>query len=178
MAYEDPYVVLGVQKGASKKEVQKAFRELALKHHPDKDPSLEAAQRFQRVSRAATAILKEVVADSVVLVQGVHAPETVPAMSMQSIPWCRGPKSPQQQLLQGSSGRTKASLQVSIGSDRQGECTLAAVAAKAELHCTERRSTHLDLLCRSTRLPSLFISACLVGGCALFAGALRVHQDM
>lgn len=75
MAYEDPYVVLGVQKGASKKEVQKAFRELALKHHPDKDPSLEAAQRFQRVSRAATAILKEVAAVSMVLVQGIHAPE-------------------------------------------------------------------------------------------------------
>lgn len=74
MAYEDPYVVLGVQKGASKKEVQKAFRELALKHHPDKDPSLEAAQRFQRVSRAATAILKEVVAVSVVLVR-IHARE-------------------------------------------------------------------------------------------------------
>ena len=75
MAYEDPYVVLGVQKGASKKEVQKAFRDLALKHHPDKDPSLEAAQRFQRISRAATAILKEVVAVHVVLVQSSHMPE-------------------------------------------------------------------------------------------------------
>lgn len=60
MAYEDPYAVLGIQKGASRKEVQKAFRELALKHHPDKDSSLEAAQRFQRISRAATTILKEV----------------------------------------------------------------------------------------------------------------------
>lgn len=60
MAYEDPYVVLGVQRGASKQDVQKAFRELALKHHPDKDSSFEAAQRFQRISRAATAILKEV----------------------------------------------------------------------------------------------------------------------
>lgn len=60
MAYEDPYVVLGVNKGASKQDVQKAFRELALKHHPDRDPSLESAQKFQRISRAATTILKEV----------------------------------------------------------------------------------------------------------------------
>ena len=60
MAFEDPYVVLGVNRGASKQDVQKAFRELALKHHPDRDPSLQAAQRFQRISRAATAILKEV----------------------------------------------------------------------------------------------------------------------
>lgn len=62
MAYEDPYVVLGVQRNATKQDVQKAFRELALKHHPDKDPSFEAAKRFQRISRAATAILKEVCA--------------------------------------------------------------------------------------------------------------------
>ena len=59
MAYEDPYVVLGLQRGASKKEVQQAFRELALKHHPDRDPSFQAAQRFQAISRAATSILKE-----------------------------------------------------------------------------------------------------------------------
>ena len=60
MAFEDPYVVLGLRKGASKKDVQQAFRDLALKHHPDRDPSKQAAERFQRVSRAATLILKEV----------------------------------------------------------------------------------------------------------------------
>ena len=78
MACEDPYAALGVQKGASKKEVQKAFRELAFKHHPDKDPSLEAAQRFQRISRAATTILKEVSTpcNCCDLSTGSHMPQT------------------------------------------------------------------------------------------------------
>ena len=60
MAYEDPYIVLGLNQGASKKEVQKAFRELALKQHPDRDQSVDSAQKFQKISRAANAILKEV----------------------------------------------------------------------------------------------------------------------
>lgn len=36
MGYEDPYATLGVRKGASKKDVQQAFRDLALKYHPDR----------------------------------------------------------------------------------------------------------------------------------------------
>ena len=36
MVYEDPYAVLGLSKGASKKDVQQAFRDLALRYHPDK----------------------------------------------------------------------------------------------------------------------------------------------
>ena len=32
--------------------------------------------------------------------------------------------------------------------------------------------------CRHPRFAALFSAACLVGGCIIFAGALRVHQNL
>ena len=53
MAQRDYYDVLGVAKTAAADEIKKAYRQLALKHHPDKnqgDPSAEA--KFKEVSEA------------------------------------------------------------------------------------------------------------------------------
>lgn len=53
MASADPYELLGVEKGASQKEIQKAYRKLAKKYHPDLNPGdKEAQRRFQDVSAA------------------------------------------------------------------------------------------------------------------------------
>ena len=54
VAKRDYYEVLGVQKGASADEVKQAFRRLALKHHPDRNPSnkKEAEERFKEISEA------------------------------------------------------------------------------------------------------------------------------
>lgn len=50
---EDPYLVLGVARGASDDDVRKAFRRLAKELHPDVNPSdSTAAERFKRVSAA------------------------------------------------------------------------------------------------------------------------------
>ena len=43
MAKRDYYDVLGVDKGASASEIKKAFRRVAMKHHPDRNPGDEAA---------------------------------------------------------------------------------------------------------------------------------------
>merc|ERR1719410_1564833 len=48
------YKILGVKRNASKKEIKKAYRELALKWHPDKnkDNAEEAESKFQDISEA------------------------------------------------------------------------------------------------------------------------------
>lgn len=49
----DYYEVLGLQKGASEEEIKKAFRKLAMKYHPDRNPNdKEAEDRFKEVNEA------------------------------------------------------------------------------------------------------------------------------
>jgi curved DNA-binding protein len=47
------YEILGVEPTASQEEIKKAFRALALKHHPDHHPGdSEAEERFKAINRA------------------------------------------------------------------------------------------------------------------------------
>lgn len=50
MAQQDYYKTLGLQKGASKDEVKKAFRKLAAQYHPDKKTGDE--EKFKQISEA------------------------------------------------------------------------------------------------------------------------------
>ena len=50
MAKQDYYEILGLQKGASKEEVKKAFRKLAATYHPDKKTGDE--EKFKEISEA------------------------------------------------------------------------------------------------------------------------------
>jgi curved DNA-binding protein len=53
MEFKDYYKVLGVEKTATKDEISKAFRKLAVKYHPDKNPNNKAAEeKFKEITEA------------------------------------------------------------------------------------------------------------------------------
>ncbi|MBC7487038.1 MAG: DnaJ domain-containing protein, partial [Cytophagaceae bacterium] len=53
MAKRDYYDILGVPKGSSAEDVKKAYRKLAIKYHPDKNPDDPSAEeKFKEAAEA------------------------------------------------------------------------------------------------------------------------------
>ncbi len=53
MDYKDYYKILGVDRKASEDEIKKAYRKLALKHHPDRNPGdKKAEEKFKEINEA------------------------------------------------------------------------------------------------------------------------------
>lgn len=53
MEYKDYYKILGISKNATQDEIKKAFRKLAVKYHPDKNPGdKEAEAKFKEINEA------------------------------------------------------------------------------------------------------------------------------
>jgi curved DNA-binding protein CbpA len=51
-AEDNYYKILGVEKNADDAQLKKAYRKLALKYHPDKNPAPEAEEKFKQISEA------------------------------------------------------------------------------------------------------------------------------
>jgi len=59
MAKRDFYEVLGVERGVSEAELKKAYRRLAMKHHPDRNPGDKAAEDAFKEANEAYEVLSD-----------------------------------------------------------------------------------------------------------------------
>ena len=60
MAKRDYYEILGVPKSADAKEIKKAYRKVAIKYHPDKNPdNKEAEEKFKEAAEAYEVLSNE-----------------------------------------------------------------------------------------------------------------------
>ncbi|MEM2236903.1 MAG: DnaJ domain-containing protein [Candidatus Caldarchaeum sp.] len=56
---KDYYEILGVPRNASKEEIKRAYRRLALQYHPDRNKSPDAEEKFKEISEAYAVLIDD-----------------------------------------------------------------------------------------------------------------------
>src|SRR5690625_1493898 len=60
MAKRDYYEILGVERGASEQEIKEAYRRIAMKYHPDRNPDdKDAENKFKEATEAYEVLSNE-----------------------------------------------------------------------------------------------------------------------
>ena len=59
MAKRDYYTVLGINRDATEEEIRKAYRKLAMKHHPDRNPDDKASEEKFKEAKEAYEVLTD-----------------------------------------------------------------------------------------------------------------------
>ncbi len=59
MAKKDFYEILGLNRDASEEEIKKAYRKLAMKHHPDRNPDTPKSEEYFKEAKEAYEILSD-----------------------------------------------------------------------------------------------------------------------
>src|SRR5574339_114753 len=59
MAKRDYYTVLGLNRDASEDDIKKAYRKLAMKHHPDRSPDDKGAEEKFKEAKEAYEVLSD-----------------------------------------------------------------------------------------------------------------------
>ena len=59
MSKKDYYELLGVSKDASEADIKKAFRKLAIKYHPDRNPNNKEAEEKCKQAAEAYEVLSD-----------------------------------------------------------------------------------------------------------------------
>src|SRR5207249_2211815 len=87
----DYYEVLGIAQNAAEEEIKRAYRKLAVKFHPDKNPDdPHAEEKFKELEEAAFGAEKEIEIEKLDTCDKCHGSGAEPSSRTVSCPTCGG----------------------------------------------------------------------------------------